>query len=466
MRAVVLGGGVAGCAAALAFARRGHDVVLVDRDVAEPVADPDELCTDWDRPGIGQFRQPHNFLGLGRKVLRGHFPDCYDRLDGVGAGEISQEEFLGSAPREEGDSDLATIACRRPVFDAVLRSGVHREATVDLQAGRAVALAVHGADGRVPHVSGLRLETGEVVSADVVVDAAGRNSPVPGWLREVAGDGWPERHSDSGLLYYSRHYRWRGVPLPHASILGGPRGDVGYLAFAVFLGDSNTFCLCVMAPAWEPEWRGLRDPAVFERVAAMLPGVAGWLAAAQPISEVLPMGQLRNTVRHTVQGERPIATGIVPIGDARCHTNPTFAFGASLGLAQAVALAETAGTAADDADLVTRFEAEVGPDTAARFDAVAAEDRDRVRLWSGEPIDPTDRSDSMPLFLRTVVYRAAAADPQILRAVCRRINLLDPVDALAQDTALLDRAAGLVADLPLPSSQAPDKATAAAALRG
>jgi 2-polyprenyl-6-methoxyphenol hydroxylase-like FAD-dependent oxidoreductase len=466
MRAVVLGGGVAGCAAALACARRGHDVVLVDRDLAAPVADPDELCADWDRPGIGQFRQPHNFLGLGRKVLREHFADCFSDLAALGAGEVSQAEFLGSAPREHGDADLATVACRRPVFDAVLRAGVHREATIDRRPGRAIALEVRAAGGPVPHVSGLRLETGEVVSGDLIVDAAGRNSPVPGWLSESAGDGWPERHSDSGLLYYSRHYRWRGEPLPHASILGGPRGDVGYLAFAVFLGDSKTFCLCVMAPAWEPEWRGLRDPAAFERVAELLPGVAGWLAAARPISDVLPMGQLRNTVRHTVQGERPIATGIVPIGDARCHTNPTFAFGASLGLAQAVALAETARTAAGDADLVTNFEAEVGPDTAARFDAVAAEDRDRVRLWSGEPIDPTDRRDSMPLFLRTVVYRAAAADPQILRAVCRRINLLDPVDALAQDTAMLDRAAELVADLPMPPSQAPDKATAAAALRG
>jgi 2-polyprenyl-6-methoxyphenol hydroxylase-like FAD-dependent oxidoreductase len=464
MRAVVLGGGIAGCAAALALARAGHDVVLVDRDIAAPHADPDALCADWDRPGIGQFRQPHNFLGLGRKVLLEHFADRYAELRGVGAGEVAQRVFLGDVPPQVGDEELATITCRRPVFDAVLRAGVHAEAAVELRPGRAVGLELRGGQGGVPHVSGLRLDSGDVISAEVLVDASGRNTPVPGWLREATGAGWPERHADSGLLYYSRHYRWRDEPLPHASILGGPRGDTGYLAFAVFLGDSGTFCLCVMAPAWEPEWRSLRDAAAFERVAALLPGVGGWLAAAEPISDVLPMGQLRNTVRHATAAGRPVATGVVPIGDARCHTNPTFAFGASLSLAQAVGLAELAGTADDDADLVTRFEASVGPDTAARFDAVAAEDRDRVRLWSGQPINPADRRDSMPLFLRTVVYRAAALDPQILRAVCRRINLLDPVDALAQETELLDRAAALTAELP--PAPRPDKAEVAAALRG
>ena len=219
-----------------------------------------------------------------------------------------------------------------------------------------------------------------------------------------------------------------------------------------------------MNTAKESEWRALRDPASFERVAALLPGVGPWLAAAEPISDVLPMGQLRNTVRHTVDEEGPIVTGVVPIGDARCHTNPTFAFGASLSLAQAVLLADVVHTAADETELVTRFEAVVGPDTAARFDAVATEDRDRVRLWSGEPIDPSDRTDTMPLFLRTVVYRAAAMDPQILRAVCRRINLLDPVDALAQNTELLDRAAAIAGELP-PVTQ-PAKAEAAAALHG
>ena len=62
-----------------------------------------------------------------------------------------------------------------------------------------------------------------------------------------------------------------------------------------------------------------------------------------------------------------------------------------------------------------------------------------------------------------LLTRVAGGD-EILRAVCRRINLLDPVDALAKDTELLDRAAAIVADLPRVTP--PDKASTAAALRG
>jgi hypothetical protein len=175
-------------------------------------------------------------------------------------------------------------------------------------------------------------------------------------------------------------------------------------------------------------------------------------------------GQLRNTLRAACRDGTPVATGLIPVGDARCHTNPTFAFGLSLSLTHAHAVAAAAETARGDADLVTTVERSVGPDAAERFEAVSAEDSDRVRLWSGEPIDPTDRTDTMPLFLRTVVPRVAGQDPAIFRALCRRINLLDPVDTLATNEELLDRAAKLYADLP-PPDPAPPRATMLAALR-
>ena len=102
------------------------------------------------------------------------------------------------------------------------------------------------------------------------------------------------------------------------------------------------------------------------------------------------------------------------------------------------------GRATDDTNLVLTFKEAIGADATSRYEAVCVEDRDRVRLWSGEPIDPTDRADTMPLFLRSVVYRVAPQDPTLLRAVCRRIELLDPIHALATNPELLDRAKKLL----------------------
>lgn len=438
MQVAVVGGGVAGSAAALLLARGGNDVVLIDPSVAPPLSgsSADAVFADWERPEIGQFRQPHNFLGRARRVLLDDLPDVYAELRAAGATEVGMAWLLGDAPREAGDEDLATLACRRPVFDAVLREAVSREARVEARQADVTGLVVSD-----DHVSGVTLSTGETLSADLVVDAAGRGPHTARWLESAGLKPWREETSDCGLLYYSRHYRVRdgqSMP-PWGSPLGGPRGDVGYLAYACFLGDSDTFSVCVMAPTDERAWRGLRDPEAFERVVSSLPGLQPWLDCASPVTPVLPMGALRNTLRHPAENG---LTGLVAIGDARCHTNPTFAFGASLSLAQAASLTSAAATSTDHTDLARRLEDSVGAEARARYAAVSAEDADRRSVWSGGA-DATDPDAVPQMFLRSVVYRVAPSDPELLRAVGRRVHGLDPIDALPRRTDLIERAVTL-----------------------
>ena len=463
VRVAVVGAGVAGSAAALLLARGGHDVVLVDPSGPPAASAADDVFDTWERPGVGQFQQPHNFLGRARAVLRDHLPDVYASLLSAGATEVDMATFLGDAQRQPGDEDLATVACRRPAFDAALRAALSAQAGVDARVTDVVRLISDG-----PRVTGVGLTDGSRVEADLVVDASGRGPHTARWLEEAGLRPWREGITDCGLLYYSRHYRLRdGATMPpYASLLGGPRGDLGYLAYAVFLGDNDTFCLCVMVPTTERAWRDLREPQRFERVARALPGMASWLDATEPVSPVLPMGALRNTLRHPVEGDRPTVMGFVSLGDARCHTNPTFAFGASLSLAHAVTLTEVVATAQDHEDLALRFEDLIGDEARERFAAVGAEDEERRRIWGGEPVDPTDREQAPAMFLRSVVYRCAPGDPELLRAVARRVNALDPVDALAQRTDLLDRAAARFDEIRSGLPAPPAKGQLLAALSG
>jgi flavin-dependent dehydrogenase len=429
MRVAVLGAGVAGCASALAFMQHGHEVVVVDRDAGPPDGDADEVFDRWAVPGVAQHRQPHNFLGLGRDVLRDRLPDIYAGLLAAGATEVDQTVFLGEAPRAPGDEDLATIACRRPVFDAVFR-----RALPEVRRHEVKGLLVSGGT-----VTGLQLEGG-TLEADLVIDAGGRASKVPTWLAESGHPQPDPLSSDCGLLYYSRHYRLRegeSFP-PYASVLAGPRGDLGYLAFATFIGDNRTFSVAVMIPPWDKPFRDLRHADQFERVARLVPGLAAWLDVSCPASDVLPMGHVHNVLHPPTT-----VPGLIAMGDARCHTNPTFAFGASLSLAHGVLLADLASKAADLDQLGHLFAAEVDPDLRARYDAVTAEDTDRARAWGGEPLDVTDPTATMPLYLRSVVYRVSPQDPDLLRAVLRRVNALDPVDLLESNAALLAKAHSL-----------------------
>jgi 2-polyprenyl-6-methoxyphenol hydroxylase-like FAD-dependent oxidoreductase len=439
MKLLVLGGGVAGLATALASSRGGHEVVLLERDADAPMGDAAGVFEGWQRGGVAQFRQPHNFLGLGRRLLRDRAPDLYRALLGAGAVEVEQFRFLADAAPEPGDEDLATIGCRRPVFEAVLRRAVQAEPAIDLRpACRVTALVL--SRGRPAHVAGAVLAGGETLAADLVVDASGRSGRTVAWLTEAGLGPVAERTSGCGLIYYSRHFQLRdGVPdPPYASVLAGPRGDLGYLAYAIFVGDSRTFAVIIMAPPWDREFRALRHPEAYMRAARLLPGVAAWTDpdAALPITPVLPFGQVTNTVRDYLMSAGPVAPGLQPVGDALCHTNPSFAFGASMALHQAFTLADLLAVAADHDDLARRFAAAVGEDLRDRYRAVAEEDRDRARWWGGEPIDVTDPTASLPLFLRAVVYRVAPADPRLLRAVVQRVDLLDPPDRLEQDRDL------------------------------
>lgn len=459
-----MGGGVAGLAAGLALGRRGHRVVVLERDTHLPPDTPVAAFDAWARSGVGHFRQPHNFLGAGRRVLRDQAADVYAQLLAGGAGEVDQAGLIGG-PRADSDDDLATIACRRPVFEAVLRHAAAAEPTVELASGSLVrGLHIERRADRRPRVTAVQLDNA-TVHADVIVDALGRTSPAGKWLADAGVPLPPPLISDCGIVYFSRHFRLRpGRSLPGGSyILGGPRGDLGYLAYAVFLGDNDTFCVVVMVATDDDELKGLRHPVAFMAAASTLPGLAAWVDPdlVEPVSDVLPMGRIRNVYRAITGDGAALIDGYRPIGDAWLHTNATFAFGASLALMHAFSLAALSDEHHDLSEANAAFEAAHAEDARQRWASVTAEDRDRARWWSGEPINPLDPASSMPLFLRHVVYPAATQDDDLFRKVARRIDALDPMDALEADSALLDRARQihhtLVAGGQLPPSGRPDR---------
>jgi 2-polyprenyl-6-methoxyphenol hydroxylase-like FAD-dependent oxidoreductase len=447
-----LGGGLAGLSAAIGFARRGRRVCVLERDAARVDArEPDAVFAGWERAGVAHFRQPHNFLGLGRRTLLAEAPDVLDSVLADGAFENRQFELVPDDPRP-GDEALVSICARRPVFERALRAAAAAEADVRIESGaRIVGLlgAPSSNNGRA-HVTGVRTSDGRTVEADLVVDALGRTSQVGSWLEELGARRPTERRTECGLLYYSRHFRLRpGVEMPLLpSLLRGPRGETGCLVFVVFLGDNRTFGLVLMVPPWDRELRALKSETAFMTAALAIPALVPWIHAdcSEPITPVLPMGSLKNLHRSLVVDGRPVATGIQPIGDALCHTNPTFALGASLSITHGFALAAVAATTNDAASLALAFEETAGADAAARFDAVSDEDRDRIRLWKGEQVDVRDPRDSLALFLRLTAYPASSGDPQLFRAVARRVNALDPPDALGNDEALVARAMELAGD--------------------
>ena len=152
-----------------------------------------------------------------------------------------------------------------------------------------------------------------------------------------------------------------------------PRGEIGYMAFGMFIEDNRTFALVLMIPPWERELRVLRFEKAYMAAALAMPALVPWVHPDQSdaITPVLPMGSLHNVHRSLMVDGEPVAVGIQPIGDALCHTNPTFAYGASLSIHHGFTLAGIASQSDGPTSIALAFDAAVGADVAARFDVVA-----------------------------------------------------------------------------------------------
>jgi 2-polyprenyl-6-methoxyphenol hydroxylase-like FAD-dependent oxidoreductase len=433
---VVAGGGVAGLAAALALARAGHDAVVLERDRVDPDGSPG-AAFDVERRGIPHYFQPHAFLPRGRRLLSQWAPDVLDAL--LAAGADPQDLALKlQGRRQRGDEDLVYLWVRRPVIEWALRRAAAAEPAVEIRAGVRVAGLLSSENG-APRALGVRVDGGDPVRADIVVDALGRYRCPPGWPR-AAGD-----PTDSGAIYYCRYFELaEGVEHLDAPILN-PRGDLGYMGFNTFRGDNRTFAVILLAPAADHELRVLRHEDAWQAACAAITPLNVMTSAdyARPITGVMPMGGLMNVDR---TGD-PLVSGIIAVGDAFCHTDPAFAYGLSFALAHAKALSDATAEAPDIDAVTERHRAHAGPEARERHALACATDAARALRWRGEPLEITRRDGCYPLFSFVGALAAAPHDDAVLRRTIRRIGLLDRTAVFDEDDTLHNRIEAILARL-------------------
>ena len=387
MRTVIVGAGPTGLFTAIALARNGRRVVVIDRDPGPP---PQAV---WHRKGVMQFHHAHTFRGPVVEMLKAEMPDVLGDLVAAGA-------VVAAAP----GGRPAALLCRRMTFDRVLRNAAANEPRVTLATGHADRLLRER--GRAVGV-----EVDNVnVAADLVVDASGRASRFTNSVRLPADGG------DCGATYVTRQYEL------HAEASAGPVNSPigltlslpGYWAIA-FVHDKRTVSIGITHDGTDRRLRHLRFDRVFTKAVRAIPQLSDWIdpMRSRPVTPVLPGGRLYNSYRGQLDDSgRPVLPGLISVGDAVCTTTPLAGRGVTLGLLQARELVRVLKEHGSDTGSATMdFDGWCMENIWPWFDDHRHVDAERMHRWSGADVDPGRPLPS------DLIVAAADADPRLHRIV-------------------------------------------------
>ncbi len=444
----IVGGGICGLVTALAAAKRGHEVDMFERDAPPPDGGADEAFFNWDRRGAAQFRHPHAFLGLMCNLLQDNYPELLQEFYEAGARRVNFVDMLGPDLRasyepEPADEKLWILSCRRATIETVLRRHVEKLPNVRISDKCTITrLLVDKANEPicVRGIAGRNGETDFEFESDLVIDASGRTSRFPYWLREQGAEIKEEKY-DAEIVYYTRHFALNeGQQEPPRDEKRGA-GDLGYLKYGVFPGDNGNFAVIICLPFGEKRLQvAVRDGESFLHICRLIPGLERWIdpERSHPTTEPFGLGDIQAQWRYFVNDDKPVAHNFFAVGDAALRTNPLYGRGCSTGILHAHILIDVLAETTDPATRALHFDKRTQQQLRPIFNASLSEDRRGIKraaaVMEGRMLDQADSLKRwLRLAFRDAISAAAREEINVVRGAMRTFNLLEAPGAFLKD---------------------------------
>jgi 2-polyprenyl-6-methoxyphenol hydroxylase-like FAD-dependent oxidoreductase len=291
------------------------------------------------------------------------------------------------------------------------------------------------------HVSGVVLDHRTELRADLVIDASGRRSLLPGWLDDLGTAPMAEESEDSGFTNYSRFFQAPdGADVP--SFHGLMTTHFDCFSILAIRSDARTWSLTVHTSSRDRALKALHAGTNWTRLIKASPLHAELATGGEPITGVLPASGIVNRIRHLVIDGVPIATGVLAIGDSWACTNPAGGRGITLGLMHAAITAEAVREhLGNPMALALAHYRKTNERLLPWYRDVVRGDRVRIaqvnaviegRDASGTPLDP------YTAIMRNFAL-AAQRDADLYRAFLEMRTLLTPPDELLARPGMIDR---------------------------
>ena len=408
----MIGGSIAGLCAARVLADFYDHVSVYERD------DLPELPAN--RTAVPQGRHVHLLMARGAQELERLFPGLLDDMVAAGVPILENRPdciHFGAAGHVLGTGhtlrdEFTAYVPSRPHLEWQIRKMVTALPDVEIQQ---IGVTEPHYDPTMCRVTGVLLEDGGAVGADLVVDATGRAARLPAWLQQW---GFPRPQEDSvdvGIAYASQQVRIPDGLIQEKVIVAGASREqplgLGMLFYEDGVWTITTFGVARVPP-----------PHDFAGMCALadeiLPGhVSAAMRAGDPLGEIAfhkyPASKWR---RYDKLESFP--AGIVPFGDAVASFNPTFGQGMTMTSIQAGNL--RAALQSGDHDLTSRLAKATAKTTYPVWTMNAIGDLVLHRAPGPQPWWYSPVGHLFDQFLG-----AAETDPVLAEWFLRRFSLLD-----------------------------------------
>ena len=194
-------------------------------------------------------------------------------------------------------------------------------------------------------MTGVQLDTGDEIPADLVVDATGRGARLPVWLEQWGFERPREETIDVGVSYATHRIRIPEGLIKEKLVVNGASND-HLVGLGLLCYEDGTWILTTFGVAKEEPPQNFAEMcAVADKI--LPPHLAAAIRESEPIGEVAfhkyPTSKWRRYDKL-----RRFPAGIVPVGDAVVSFNPTFGQGMTMSIVQAGNLARALDKASDE----------------------------------------------------------------------------------------------------------------------